>query len=85
MIQVYTAGRPKTKRPLNLKERNESKNDVRGVLAYLESRGMKNLKVVPLPGVDVTVRLPPCLSTISLEIDRPRPVPFPRSLVVKKA
>src|SRR5213079_1818011 len=39
--------------------------------------------VAPSPGVLATEIVPPCSLTIPYVMDRPRPVPFPTSLVVK--
>ena len=39
--------------------------------------------LVPWPGADRTVRLPPIFSMMVREIDRPSPVPMPTGLVVK--
>src|SRR5262249_46766827 len=47
-------------------------------------RGTHTFMVVPLPGALDTSIAPPCASTIRRARGRPRPVPWPTGLVVKK-
>src|SRR5205807_5933578 len=55
--------------------------DVSSVSAGASGRWMRN--VAPSPGGLTTEIVPPCSLTIPYVMDRPRPVPFPTSLVVK--
>src|SRR5439155_14004438 len=49
-----------------------------------ELSGRKTRKQLPLPGSLETSSRPPCPVTMPWVIDRPRPVPSPTALVVKK-
>src|SRR5262249_23479178 len=46
-----------------------------GAACFATMIGRVNEKVDPRPGFDSTQIRPPCISTIRLAIDRPRPVP----------
>src|SRR5256884_4004504 len=52
-----------------------------GSLSAAKGNWMRN--VAPSPGVLTTEIAPPCSLTIPYVMDKPRPVPFPTSLVVK--
>ena len=53
--------------------------------AYAFFAGMVKVKVVPTPGCDSKVSLPPCLfSMMSRVMAMPSPVPSPMGFVVKK-
>ena len=52
-------------------------------LGGLGGRGRRTVKRVPLPGSLSTRMWPPLWWTMPWTVARPRPVPLPRSLVVK--